>query len=453
MSTFIKLKKGLDIKLLGEANRKLTRLPLAPAYALRPDDFKGVTPKLLVSVGDPVKAGTPLFFDKYRPEVLFTSPVSGTVTAIVRGEKRKILEVVVTPDAEQQYETFQIPDPASLSREKAVELMLKAGLWPMMIQRPYGRIADPQQQPKSIFVSGFDSAPLAPDLDFALQNEEENLAAGFEVLRKLTGGKVHLGLRAGQEGLLSRIGRVEQHRFEGPHPVGNVGVQIHHVDPLNKGEVIWTVNVQHVAMIGCFFRTGRADFSRIVALTGSEVSETQYFQVVIGAPVDTIVRPANIVPQPEGRRVRIIDGNVLTGSRTDATGHLGYYNNQLTVIPEGDYYEFLGWGKLRFGKFSVSRSYFSWLTPKRRYVLDTNLNGGVRPFVVTGLYDRYLPMDIYPMYLLKAILAKDIEQMENLGMYEVIEEDLALCEFVDPSKIEMQEIIGQGIEMMLKELN
>ncbi len=457
MSKVIKLKKGLDIKLQGGANRKLTRLPLVHAYAVKPGDFRGVTPKLLVSVDDPVKIGTPLFFDKYRPELLFVSPVSGKVSAVNRGEKRRILEIVITPEATQQHESFEMVDPASASREALVELLLKAGLWPMIIQRPYGRIADPKQQPKAIFVSGFDSSPLAPDTDFLLQGEDANLQAGFDVLKKLTGGKVHLGLRIGKNapaGIFDRIDGVEKNYFEGPHPAGNVGVQIHHVSPINKGETIWTVDIQHVAMIGRFFRSGgKLDLSKVIALTGSEVMETQYFQVITGVPVNSVVRQVNICPQPEGRTVRIIDGNVLTGTKVAADNYLGFYGRQVTVIPEGDHYELFGWGMPRFDKFSVSRSYFSWLTPNRRYNLDTNLNGGHRPFVVTGLYDRYLPMDIYPMYLLKAILAGDIDKMENLGMYEVIEEDFALCEFVDPSKTDMQDIIRQGIELMIKELN
>ena len=239
--------------------------------------------------------------------------------------------------------------------------------------------------------------------------------------------------------------------FEGPHPAGNVGVQIHHIDPINKGDVVWTVDVQHVAMIGRFFRTGRVDMSKIVALTGSETAQPRYFSVITGLPINSIVRQKELRSQTE--KVRIISGNVLTGRRVEPEGYLGFYSNQVTVIPEGDTYEFLGWGMPRLNKFSVSRSYFSWLSPKKHYRLDTNMNGGVRAYVVTGLYDKYLPMDIYPLYLLKAILAGDIDKMENLGIYEVIEEDFALCEFVDPSKTEMQAIIRQGIDLMIKELN
>ena len=451
MSQVIKLKKGLDILLKGEAKRELTQLPLVHAYALKPEDFPGVTPKLLVRVDDEVKVGTPLFFDKYRPQILFTSPVSGKVSDIVRGEKRKILEVVITPEAEQVYETFEVPAVEVADREQIKSLLLNAGLWPMIIQRPYGIIANPQDTPKSIFVSGFDSAPLAPDMNFVLENEAENLETGFALLGKLTDGKVYLGLKNGTSGVLNKVKNAEIRLFEGPHPAGNVGVQIHHIDPINKGDVVWTVDVQHVAMIGRFFRTGRVDMSKIIALTGSETAQPRYFSVITGLPINSIVRQKELRSQTE--KVRIISGNVLTGRRVEPEGYLGFYSNQVTVIPEGDTYEFLGWGMPRLNKFSVSRSYFSWLSPKKHYRLDTNMNGGVRAYVVTGLYDKYLPMDIYPLYLLKAILAGDIDKMENLGIYEVIEEDFALCEFVDPSKTEMQAIIRQGIDLMIKELN
>ena len=299
----------------------------------------------------------------------------------------------------------------------------------------------------------FDGKAVSEALQMAivLENEAENLETGFALLGKLTDGKVYLGLKNGTSGVLNQVKNAEIRLFEGPHPAGNVGVQIHHIDPINKGDVVWTVDVQHVAMIGRFFRTGRVDMSKIVALTGSETAQPRYFSVITGLPINSIVRQKELRSQTE--KVRIISGNVLTGRRVEPEGYLGFYSNQVTVIPEGDTYEFLGWGMPRLNKFSVSRSYFSWLSPKKHYRLDTNMNGGVRAYVVTGLYDKYLPMDIYPLYLLKAILAGDIDKMENLGIYEVIEEDFALCEFVDPSKTEMQAIIRQGIDLMIKELN
>ncbi len=450
MSKIITLRKGLDINLAGKPRESLAEAPLAAEYALSPLDFEGVTPKLLVKVGDKVKAGTPLFFNKYNERVLFTSPVSGTVAAINRGEKRKVLTVTVTPDAEQSYEEFGKPDLKKATREELVELLLRSGLWPMIVQRPYGIIADPTTTPKAIFVSAFDSAPLAPNYNFVLKQEQRNLQAGLDLLRRLTPGKVHLSMRAKCEGQMSSLQGVEQHTFAGKHPVGNVGVQIHHIDPINKGDLVWTVNIQDLAIIGRLVNEGRVDMHRIIAVDGSEIEKPGYVRVIAGARVDSFVK-GNVKAQKEGNRIRFISGNVLTGTKTALDGFLGYYANQLTAIPEGDKYELLGWAMPRLNKFSVSRAYFSWLCPKKEYDLDTNLNGGERPFVVTGLYERYLPMDIYPMYLLKACLAGDIDKMENLGIYEVVEEDFALCEFVDPSKIEIQQIIRDGINLMIKE--
>ena len=450
MSKIIKLRKGLDIKLQGKPQPVLAEVKAAQVYALTPADFEGVTPKMLVKEGDKVKAGSPLFFNKYDERVIFTSPVSGTVQAVNRGEKRRILTVTVAADATQEYEQIAVPDLASAGREDIVSVLLKSGLWPMIIQRPYGIIANPDDQPRDIFVSAFDTAPLAPDYEFVLQAETKNLQTGVDVLRKLTGGKVHMSVLAGREAVGSALKGVELHTFAGKHPAGNVGVQIHNIAPVNKGEKVWTVNIQDLAIIGRLFNEGRVDMTRIIAVAGSEVEKPAYCRVIAGAPVASILA-GNVKPQAEGRSVRIISGNVLTGRKTASDQYLGYYANMVTVIPEGDDYEFMGWAMPRFKKFSVSKAYFSWLFPRREYVLDTNLNGGERPFVVTGLYEKYLPMDIYPMYLLKACLAGDIDKMENLGIYEVVEEDFALCEFVDPSKIEMQQIIRDGINLMIKE--
>ncbi len=450
MSKIITLRKGLDINLVGKPQETLATAPMASEYALSPLDFEGVTPKLLVKAGDRVKAGTALFFNKFNERVLFTSPVSGTVSAINRGEKRKVLSVTVTPDAEQEYEPFTVPAPAKASRDEIVELLLRSGLWPMLIQRPYGIIANPDQTPKAIFISAFDSAPQAPDYNFALKDEMRNLQTGLEVMRKLTPGKVHLSVRAKHEGQMPSLKGVELHSFAGKHPVGNVGVQIHHIDPINKGDLVWTVNIQDLAIIGRLFNEGRVDMTKTIAVAGSEIEHPQYVRVIGGAKIDSIVA-GNVKPQKEGDAVRFISGNVLTGTKTALDGFLGFYAHQLTAIPEGNKYELLGWAMPRLKKFSVSRAYFSWLCPHKSYDLDTNMNGGERPFVVTGLYEQYLPMDIYPMYLLKACLAGDIDKMENLGIYEVTEEDFALCEFVDPSKTDIQQIIRDGINLMIKE--
>ena len=450
MSKIIKLKKGLDINLQGKAAESLVELPLAAEYAVSPLDFENVTPKLLVKVGDKVKAGEPLFFDKNNPRVLFTSPVSGTVSAVNRGEKRKILNVTVAADAQQESAEFALLDLQKATREEVIETLLKSGLWTMILQRPYGIVANPADEPKAIFVSAFDSAPLAADMNFALKGEKANLQKGLEVLSKLSGGKVHLSVKAKAEGEMTSLKGAEIHTFEGKHPVGCVGVQIHHIDPIAKGDIAWTVAIQDVAAIGRLFSTGKVDLHKVVALTGSEVEKPQYYRIISGAPVASVVA-GNIKAQAEGDTVRIISGNVLTGKKVAADGFISATATQITVIPEGDKYEMLGWIAPRFNKFSVSRSYFSWLCPKKEYKLDTNLNGGVRAFVVTGLFEEYLPMDIYPMYLFKAIIANDIDKMENLGIYEIVEEDVALCEFVDPSKTEIQQLVRDGINLMIKE--
>ena len=445
MSKTIKLCKGLDIKLQGAAEKKTTAVGLASTYAVSPLDFEGIVPKMLVKVGDAVKAGTPLFFNKNNASVVFTSPVSGTVAAVVRGEKRRILAVEIAADQTIAYEEFETLDVAKATRDQIVELLLKSGLWTLLIQRPYGIIANPADMPKSIFVSAFDSAPLAPDYGYTLAADKQALQKGFEVLARLTEGKVHLSYNAQAEAPV--FTGVELHAFQGKHPAGNVGVQIHHIDPVNKGEKVWTVGYADVAIIGRLFLTGKVDMTRTIAVTGAEVSAPAYVKVVAGAKLDSILK-GNVAADAHAR---YISGNVLTGRNVGKDGYLGYYANQITVIPEGDNYELLGWAMPRFNKFSVSRAYFSWLFPNRKYNLDTNLNGEERAFVVTGLYEKYLPMDVYPMHLLKAILAGDLDKMEALGIYEVVEEDFALCEFVDPSKTEMQQIIRNGINLMIKE--
>lgn len=450
MSKNIKLRKGLDINLQGRAAEQLSVLPMAASYAVSPLDYENVTPKLLVKVGDRVKAGGALFFDKNNPRVLFTSPVSGVVSAVNRGEKRKLLNVVVDADAQQVYEEFSKVDLRKSSREEIVDTLLASGLWTRLVQRPYGVIADPEQKPKAVFVSAFDSAPLAPDYNFVLKEDQKALQCGVEVLARLTDGRVHLSAKSGAEGFMPSIEGVEHHTFSGKHPAGNVGVQIHHIDPIAKGDIVWTVGVQDAALIGRLFLTGRLDMSKTIAVAGSEVAEPKYCRIISGAPVASILE-GNLRRQAEGDSVRIISGNVLTGRKVAADGYISADADMITVIPEGDKYELLGWAMPRTHRFSVSRAYFSWLCPRKAYRLDTNLNGGERPFVVTGLYEQYLPMDIYPMYLLKAILAQDIDKMENLGIYEVLPEDFALCEFVDPSKIEIQQIIRDGINLMIKE--
>ena len=443
MSKNIKLRKGLDINLAGKAEAILESAPMAKSYAVSPLDYENVTPKLLVKVGDKVEVGTALFFDKNNPRILFTSPVSGVVSAINRGEKRKLLNVAVEPDQQQTVKELKVVDAAKAERSEIVEMLLQSGLWTRIVERPYGVIANPELTPKAIFVSAFDSAPLAPDYNFVLKEEKSAVEAGMAVLARLTDGKVHLSARYGNEGYMSEVKGVEYHTFSGKHPAGNVGVQIHHIDRIAKGDIVWTVNIQDVALIGRLVLGGKLDMTKTIAVTGSEAGKCCYKRVISGAAIESLVKV-------EGN-VRVISGNVLTGRKVAADGYLTADANQLTLIPEGDVYELLGWAMPRFHRFSVSRAYFSWLCPKKEYKLDTNLNGGERPFVVTGLYENYLPMDIYVSYLLKAILVQDLDKMENLGIYEVLPEDLALCEFVDPSKINMQQIVRDGINTMIKE--
>ena len=443
MSQNIKLCKGLDIKLAGKAEARLEDAPMAKSYAVSPLDYENVTPKLLVKVGDKVEAGSPLFFDKNNPRILFTSPVSGVVSAINRGEKRKLLNVAVEPDATQVYKELKVVD-AKASRSEIVEMLLESGLWTRIVERPFGVIANPDASPKAIFVSAFDSAPLAPDYNFALKSEKVALETGLAILARLTDGKLHLSARKGDEGYMSEVKGVEYHTFSGKHPVGNVGVQIHHIDRIAKGDIVWTVNVQDVVLIGRLVMGGKLDMTKVVAVAGSEAEKPCYKRIIAGAAVESIVGKVS-------ESVRIISGDVLTGVTTAADGYISANANMLSLIPEGNVYELLGWAMPRFHRFSVSRAYFSWLCPKKEYKLDTNLNGGERPFVVTGLYENYLPMDVYVAYLLKACLVKDLDKMENLGIYEVLPEDLAVCEFVDPSKIEMQQILRDGINLMIKE--
>ena len=439
----VKLRKGLDIRLRGVAALTDTEVARGRTFSLSPDDFPGVVPKVTVKEGSRVLAGDPLFVNKHATEVSFASPVSGVVAAVNRGEKRKILSVVVAADAETSYKQFSSLDLVKASREQIIELLLESGLWTMFVQRPYGVVANPSDKPKAIFVSAFDTAPLAPDYYFALDAKQGALAKGFEVLRRLTDGKVHLGVDAKKGGFTTEP---NQHWFEGKHPAGNVGVQIHHIDPINKGEKVWTLNIQDVAILGRMFLTGKVDLSRVIAVAGSCVAEPKYYRVVAGASIESILGG-----KLSNEHARVISGNVLTGRNVGKEGFLGVNANQITAIPEGDDYELLGWAMPRFKKFSVSRAYFSWLFPWKKYNLDTNMNGGERAFVMNDLYEKYLPMDIYPVHLVKACLAGDLDKMENLGIYEVVEEDLALCEFVCPSKIEFQQIIRNGINLMIKE--
>ncbi|HOZ15494.1 MAG TPA: Na(+)-translocating NADH-quinone reductase subunit A [Tenuifilaceae bacterium] len=452
MSKVIKIRKGLNIPLVGQPEKVLIRADMAETYAVKPSDFPGLTPKLNVQVGDKVKAGNPLFHDKYRPNIVFSSPVSGEVVEVRRGDRRVIEEVVVKTTGSVDYEQFEAVSPVQLTREQVVEKLLKSGTWPYLRQRPYGIVANPDDKPKSIFISCFDSAPLSPDMDFAVNGEQEAFQAGIDALKRLTEGEIHLGLNADYpaSSVFAKAKDVQLHHFTGPHPAGNVGIQIHHIDPINKGDVVWTVNPLDVIIIGRLFLKGVYDATKVIALAGSDVVKPRYYRIVSGARVDSILKD-NLVKTDNEHR--IISGNVLTGAKVESIGFIGFYDNMVTVIPEGKHHEFFGWMAPGFNKHSASRTFFSKLLPGKSFKLDTNINGGERAYVLTGQYEKVLPMDIYPVHLIKAILANDIDKMEQLGIYEVVEEDLALCEYVCTSKVEVQEILRKGIESMIKELS
>ncbi len=450
MSDQIRLKKGLDLPIAGAALCEVTKRVAPGLVAVKPTDFRGMVPRLLVKEGDAVKAGTPLFADKKCTDMVFCSPVSGTVDAIVRGDKRKLLAVRIAADGKNESVSFDVPKAASLDKEAMTALLLRCGLWPCLKQRPYGTVADPQAEPKAIFISGFNTAPLGADYAFTLQNDFDALQAGVDALGKLTKGGVHLSLDArkfaGDE--LHKLTGVIFHSFEGPHPAGNVGVQINHISPINKGEVVWTVDLPLVAVIGRLFLKGVYDTHRTIAVAGPAAVNPSYAEVPAGVAMADLAGFFG-----NDGEIRVISGDVLTGETVGPDGFLGFFHHQVTVLKEGRYYEMFGWANpIRSKKFSVSRTYPAFLRCHKKYDMDTNENGGERPFLMNDVYGKVLPMDIYPLQLFKACLAGDLEKMENLGIYEIIEEDVALCEYVCPSKIAIQQIVRDGIDLMIKEM-
>ena len=451
MSQTINLKKGFDLNILGKAEHKTLSSEPSETYALKPTDFHGLEqPKLLVKVGDTVKAGSPLLYDKSQEDVKFVSPVSGEVVEINRGAKRKLLEIKVLGDKDVEFEkfdSFSISDISNLDKEKVVQHMAQSGVWANIIERPYGVVAQISSTPKSIFVSAFDSSPLAPDEDITLKGREADLKAGFEILKKLTAGTVHLNVSSDKEtsGLFSGIEGIQINKFSGPHPSGNVGTQIHHIDPINKGEIVWTLTPYGVAQIGKLFLEGIYDASKVIALTGSSLKETGYVNTYSGAAIKKLV-----ADRANGENLRYVSGNLLTGESIGIDGHLGFAASQLTVIPEGDEEEFLGWILPSTNKLSFHRSFglLNFLNGKKEYEVTTNTQGEKRGFVMTGAFEQVMPMDVLPTYLFKSIIANDYDEMEALGIYELIEEDVALCEFIDVSKNDLQELLREGIELI-----
>ncbi|UXX80518.1 Na(+)-translocating NADH-quinone reductase subunit A [Reichenbachiella carrageenanivorans] len=448
MSQNIKLRKGFDINLAGKAEKKIGELPPAETYAIKPTDFIGMDrPKLLVKEGDQVKAGTPIMIDKLVENVMYSSPVSGEIAEVVRGAKRKILEIRILADKEISFESFDKHDDVKgVSKAAALEQMTKGGVWPNIIQRPFGVVANPDDSPKNIFVSAFDTHPLAPDMNYILEGEKKYFEAGISILAKLTEGKVHVNVNAADSSDFFKGSEAQTNTFSGPHPAGNVGVQIHHLAPINKGEVSWTVHPYGVVQIGKLFLEGKYDASKVIALAGSEVHAPQYYKTYTGVAINKLIDGTI-----KDGHVRYISGNVLTGSQINSTGYLGFYHNQLSVIPEGDYYELFGWILPTTNRLSFHRAFglLSFLGGKKKeFVLDTNNRGQHRAFVQTGAFEKVTPMDILPTHLLKAVLAEDFDDMEGLGIYEVIEEDLALCEFIDVSKNDVQAILREGLDLV-----
>ena len=452
MSKTIKLRKGLDIKLVGKAEKVSSSFVMPKLAAIKPEDFHGLTPKMIVKEGESVKAGDVLFQDKYNDVVKYASPVSGTVKEIVRGEKRKILEVLIECSQELEFAQSNVSSLESTSSDEVKQIMLNCGLWPFVKQRPLDVVANPANSPKAIFISGFDSSPLAADVDFLLEGRGDDFQKGVDVLAKLTNGKVHVTIDGKTQGAspLKNTKGAQVNTIIGKHPAGNVGTQIHHIDPVNKGEFVWTVNAQDVAIIGRFFSTGKYDLRKRIALTGSEMKSLTYVETIIGAELSSLLQDKVSVDD-----TRIISGNVLTGDKVAIDGYLGFYHNQITAIPEGHKMKFAftdGWAvPLGFKKLSNSRLFASGLTPNKEFVVDTNTNGEERAFVVTGELEKVFPFDILPMQLAKAAITQDIDGMENLGIYEVAPEDFALCEFVCTSKIDIQDEIRQGLDLIAKE--
>ena len=446
----ITVKKGLDIKMKGVSDKVMAEANLSKFFAIKPSDFPNLTPKLLVKEGDKVKCGSPVFCDKYNDVVTFVSPASGVVDKVVRGEKRRILAITILSDGKFTQLNSKVKDFSKLDRSELKSDLLKSGLWPLLRMRPIDIIARPEDNPKSIFISSFDTNPLSPDYDFIMHNKSAEFSAGLEILSLLTDGVVNLQIRKSSDEVFSKAKNVQTNFVKGPHPAGNVGVQMHKIDPINKGEVVWYINPQDVMILGRYSLTGAYDANKVISLGGENTDFPKYVKTISGSSIESILDDSIIKDNS-----RIISGNPLTGQKVEKDSFLGFYHHQLSILPEGDDYKFFlseGWLSLGFNRFSASKSYPTWLLPKSKtYQFDTNLNGEERSFVVSGQYEKVFPFDIYPVQLIKSIITNDIEKMEYLGIYEVSPEDFALCEFVCTSKINVQSIVREGLDLVYKE--
>lgn len=442
------LKAGYDIKLEGEAAHEIHEAHVT-RFAMQPQNFVDMSPipKVMLEVGESVKAGQPLFFDKKIPDIQYVAPVSGEILAITRGEKRAITEIVILADKQIQYLEHQVPNLESITRESLVQFLLQTGAWTVLRQRPYNIVPDLSIVPVNIFISTFDSAPLAPDSNFVMQGKGEEFQKGLDALGRLTSGKVHLGLdgrgEASPSAIFTQAQGVEKHWFRGPHPSGNVGVQIHHVSAMKPGQKVWTLGIQEVAAMGRLFITGQFDGRRIVAITGSPISKPLYMNTFVGAHIGELVKDVIV-----GENLRFISGDVLSGEQKSLDGYLNYHDDQVTVMNEGNFYEMFGWLLPLTERPSVSRTFPNFLFPDSKFIANSNTHGERRAFVMTGEYERMLPMNIYPQHLMKAILSNDFEKMEGLGIYELSEEDVALCEFACTSKMPLQQILKDGQKVM-----
>ena len=442
----VKISNGKNISLKGSAKKIISEF-LSTTYSLKPINFHGLKPKLSVKVGESILAGDSLFFDKDFEKINFVSPVSGKIEHIIRGSKRKLLEIVIKANKKNKYKKYNISGHENYNNDKLKDLFFKSGLWSLIKQRPFSTVADPIKAPKSIFISCFDSSPLAPDYDFILSGKEKEFQKGIDVISSFCSGKVHLNIDGNSDSsFFKKINAVQLNKFYGPHPAGNVGVQIHHIDPINKGDIVWVISPQSIVTIGNFFLTGKYQNYKTIAVTGSELKKPQYFNVFQGVNAFELLK-GNVI---SGNK-RFISGNVLHGDVIEKNGHIGFFEDQVTVIPEGDYFELFGWAMPGIKKYSFSRAFLSSLFNQNNLVLDTNMHGEERAYVVSGQYESVVPMDIFPVQLIKSILVEDIELMEKLGIYEVAPEDFALCEFACTSKMPVQEILRHGLDLVKKE--
>ena len=449
MANTIKISKGLDIKIDGKAVEKTVKIQPSGVIEIKPDHFHGITPKITVKEGGAIKAGTPLFYNKNYESMKFVSPVSGSIREIKRGERRKVMSILIDVNSQLEFLQFGVKKTSSLTADEIKSTLLNSGLWVYIKQRPYDTIANPDRTPKAIFISGFDSAPLAPDYEYVMKDKMNDFQAGLDVLSKLTTGKIHIGLKSANSIFATAKG-VETTIFTGVHPAGNAGVQINKVNPINKGEVVWTINPQDVVIMGRLFSKGVVDMTKTIALTGPEVENPQYFETIAGNSITDIVK-GNL--KKTSYPLRYVSGNLLTGIQISENGFLTPYASQISVIDDGgETHELFGWAMPRLNKFSASNMFFTKLLPRKKFKYYARLLGGPRAIIMSGEWDKVFPMDILPEQLIKAMIAKNIDRMENLGAYEVAPEDFALCEFVDTSKLPLQAIVREALDFLKNEV-